>query len=517
MFETMNWVIAIFALLPLTMGALPQGTYNESSRGQLHYSPSNGFMNDPNGMFYSNGTYHLYYQYNPKSIIANNPQWGHATSNDLLHWKTHDIAIDSHSDENSIFSGSAVVDRNNTSGFFDDSTDPEERIVAFYTLDTPEKEVQNVAYSKDGGYSFEEYTANPVIDINSTQFRDPKVIWHEETNKWVMVVAHSQKYAINFYTSSDLKNWTYTSNFTSGLPGYQYEVPDLQHMTVEGQDDTYKWVLFISINPGAPLGGSAIQYFIGEFDGEKFVPDDDLVRMADYGKDWYASQTFSNLPKGEVIGLAWANNWQYTQEVPTYPWRGEQSLLRKMTLATVPTNSEHSTLMLKQEPISNFPATVETSVDILNCSAEVIGGSVGAFEIKLNVSGLYTGNTTLPTVFSMTVGSTENDDKITIGFVPFQTGQYMFIDRGGSNTWQHPLFNDKVSAYIEPQDEKNPVYDFHAIVDRSYIEVFTRNGTLAFSNAFYFTDGTVANKITLTTNNGFSAKGSVRTLKSIWN
>lgn len=207
-----------------------------SSRPLIHYSPNYGWMNDPNGLFYDkkDKIWHIYFQYNPNDTIWALPlYWGHATSKDLINWQQHDLAIGPENDNEGIYSGSIVIDYNNTTGFFNSSIDPEQRIVAIYTNNIHNLETQDIAYSFDGGYKFIKYKNNPVININSSQFRDPKVFWHEETNKWIMVVSKSQEYKIQIFGSTNLINWKLHSNFSSGYYGYQYECPGLIKIPIE--------------------------------------------------------------------------------------------------------------------------------------------------------------------------------------------------------------------------------------------------------------------------------------------
>lgn len=310
--------------LPTTVptGTVITGDYTGSYRPQVHYSPPKGFvsssetdflpaladrklrrqMNDPNGCHRdSNGTYHLYYQYNPLEYVAGNQHWGHATSDDLYHWTNQPIAIFPPNTTSQVFSGSAVLDPNNTSGFFPNSSDG---VVAVYTLNTPTLQVQEVAYSTDGGYTFTPYENNPVLSVGSNQFRDPKVFWYED--HWVMAVAAANDFTIEIYTSPNLTSWTFASNFTHhGLLGLAYECPNL--VQVPFQDDPSKsaWLMYISINPGAPLGGSVGQYFPGDFNGTHFVAYDSAARIADFAKDNYASQWFADTENGESISIAW--------------------------------------------------------------------------------------------------------------------------------------------------------------------------------------------------------------------
>ncbi|RSH82822.1 hypothetical protein EHS25_005812 [Saitozyma podzolica] len=276
-----------------TTAAVPTGTpiagnYTGPLRPQVHFSPPKGFMNDPNGLHVDrNGTWHMYYQYNPTDVVAGNQHWGHATSRDLYHWTNQPIALFPPNSTSGIFTGSAVIDSNNTSGFFPNTTDG---VVAIYTLNTATKQVQELAYSYDGGYSFTPYSGNPVIDVGSNQFRDPKVIWYED--HWVMALSYATEFTVGIYTSPNLKDWTHASNFThAGLLGLQYECPNLVEVPFKNSSGT-GWVLGIGINPGAPLGGSIDQYIPGQFNGTHFTAFDSAARIADFGKDNYAGQWF---------------------------------------------------------------------------------------------------------------------------------------------------------------------------------------------------------------------------------
>ena len=261
--------------------------------------------------------------------MAGNQHWGHATSRDLYTWENQKIAIYPGAEGEGIFSGSAVIDVNNTSGFFPNQTNG---VVAMYTLNTAQEEVQDIAYSTDGGYTFTKYASNPVISINSTQFRDPKVLWYAPTKSWVAVISYAQDFVIGIFTSPNLTNWTHASNFShAGLLGLQYECPNLVSLPMlknaslaepldpanfASTDEMY--ILQISINPGAPQGGSISQYFPGTFNGTHFTTADAATRLTDFGKDNYAGQFFYNIPAtSPQISIAWASNWEYAQLVPT--------------------------------------------------------------------------------------------------------------------------------------------------------------------------------------------------------
>ena len=297
----------------------------EKHRPVYHHTPLYGWMNDPNGLFYKDGTWHLYYQYNPYGSQWENMTWGHSTSTDLVHWKAEPTAIAPDA-LGAIFSGCCVVDKNNTAGFGNDA------IIAFYTS-AGASQMQSMAYSTDGGKTFTKYENNPVITSNVPDFRDPHVFWNAEAGFWNMILAAGQQMSI--YSSKDLKQWKHESDFGSeyGNHGGVWECPDLMKMKVRGTDKE-KWMLICNINPGGPFGGSATQYFIGEFDGHKFTCEDEPseTKWMDYGKDHYATITFDNAPDGRHVGVAWMSNWQYANQVPTKQFRSANSIARDFGL-----------------------------------------------------------------------------------------------------------------------------------------------------------------------------------------
>ena len=297
----------------------------EQYRPVYHHTPAYGWMNDPNGMFYKDGVWHLCYQFNPYGSQWENMTWGHSTSTDLVHWKAEPTAITPDA-LGTIFSGCCVVDKNNTAGFGNDA------IVAFYTS-AGARQTQSMAYSTDGGKTFTKYENNPVITSNVPDFRDPHVFWNAEVGFWNMILAAGQQMSI--YSSKDLKEWKHESDFGAeyGNHGGVWECPDLMKMKVAGTDKE-KWMLICNINPGGPFGGSATQYFIGEFDGHKFTCEDEPseTKWMDYGKDHYATITFDNAPEGRRVGIAWMSNWQYANQVPTKQFRSANSIARDFGL-----------------------------------------------------------------------------------------------------------------------------------------------------------------------------------------
>lgn len=297
----------------------------EKYRPVYHHTPAWGWMNDPNGMFYKDGVWHLYFQYNPYGSQWENMTWGHSTSTDLIHWTFQGAPIEADA-WGTIFSGSAVVDHNNTAGFGKGA------VVAMYTS-AGENQTQSIAYSNDNGQTFTKYDGNPVLTSNTPDYRDPHVFWNEDIKRWNMIMAEGQH--MDIYSSADLKEWKLESQFGAeyGNHGGVWECPDLMKMKVRGTDQ-YKWMLLCNINPGGPFGGSATQYFVGQFDGHKFTCESapEVTKWMDYGKDHYATVTFDNAPDGRHVAMAWMSNWQYANQVPTMQFRSANSVPRDLDL-----------------------------------------------------------------------------------------------------------------------------------------------------------------------------------------
>lgn len=514
--------------------------YLKENRPLVHFTPKKGWMNDPNGLWYDakEELYHLYFQYNPNDSVWGSPlYWGHAVSDDLTTWSERDIAIRPKSNDSAVFSGSAVVDFNNTSGFFNDSVDPRQRVVAIWTYNEPDKQSQYVSYSVDGGDTFIEYENNPVIDVNSTQFRDPKVIWHEESQKWIMTAAMSHKYEIVIYSSDDLKDWTYESAFANaGFLGYQYECPGLAKVPViqteQGEltisnltypntthyNSTYfnatnsssvkneAWVMFLSINPGSPLGGSGTQYFIGDFNGTHFEPFTRETKFLDLGKDYYALQTFFNSPnKDELLGIAWASNWQYANVVPTYEWRSSMSFVRNFTLREYAPNSATVHLNLNSEPILNAePLTADNGTfsiqdELLTSDSELFGSfpsnvstPVIDFEIEWSVNSIAYNNTLL-SGFALSLSAEDYEDFLLFGFEA--NAEAFFFDRGNTEepfVHANPFYTDKQSVNLEPystSDNGTKTYKVRGVVDQNIAELYFNDGSVVSTNTFFTTPG----------------------------
>ena len=301
----------------------------EKYRPAYHHTPLYGWMNDPNGMFYKDGVWHLYYQWNPYGSKWQNMTWGHSSSTDLVNWNHHPAAIEANG-LGAVFSGSSVVDTENTAGFGKNA------VVALYTS-ADLSQIQSIAHSVDHGHTFEIYPGNPVITLES-EARDPNMFWDTANNRWVLSLAHALAHEMLFFTSPDLKNWTLQSAFGKGKGAQDgvWECPDLFKLKVDGTDEE-KWVLVCNINPGGPFGGSATQYFVGDFDGTTFKADTDAdgnipTKWMDYGKDHYATVSWSGAPDNRRTLIGWMSNWQYAAEVPTLQYRSANTLPREAGL-----------------------------------------------------------------------------------------------------------------------------------------------------------------------------------------
>lgn len=312
----------------------------EKYRPTYHHTPLYGWMNDPNGMFYKDGAWHLYYQHNPYGSKWQNMTWGHSSSTDLVHWTHHPEAIRPDG-LGTIFSGNSVIDHDNTAGF------GAGEVITLYTS-CDKSQVQSLAHSSDNGMTFTKYPGNPVI-VTPNEARDPNIFRNSGINKWNLVLAGAMDHEMHIFSSPDLKEWTYESSFGKGYGAQDgvWECPDLFQLDVPGTNEK-KWVLLCNLNPGGKFGGSATQYFIGEFDGKKFTSDyapEDTLWM-DFGKDHYATVTWSDAPEGRRTAIGWMSNWQYANEVPTKQFRSANTLPRDLSLF----HSPEGKLLLASKP-----------------------------------------------------------------------------------------------------------------------------------------------------------------------
>jgi len=371
------WVVLGLALFscrdgekvkPINTVAEQQHHYLEEYRPQFHFSPPEKWMNDPNGLVYNKGIYHLFYQYYPEDIVWGPMHWGHATSKDMVHWKNKPIALFP-DEQGYIFSGSAVIDTDNSSGLGSVDNPPLVAIFTYHKAEWAEEgridfQTQGIAYSLDNGDTWVKYEGNPVIKNESIKdFRDPKVFWNGKTNNWTMLLVAGDH--LQIWQSPDLKDWAKVSEFgkDQGAHGGVWECPDMFPLKVEGTD-LEKWVLLISINPGAPNGGSGTQYFIGDFDGKTFTSDQKEHKWIDWGTDNYAGVTYNHTPNNDRIFIGWMSNWDYAQETPTEKWRSAMTLPRKLKLQAVNGTVELFNYPLKSvEKLRDLGTSQDLSID----------------------------------------------------------------------------------------------------------------------------------------------------------
>lgn len=401
---------------------------SEIVRPQFHFTPKKNWMNDPNGLVYKDGEYHLFFQHNPFGIEWGHMSWGHAVSKDLLNWDELSVAIPEEGDE-AIFSGSAVVDTNNTAGFGAGA------IVAIYTSDytrTPKLEAQSLAFSLDNGRTFTKYASNPVLDLNLEHFRDPKVFWDEYRSRWCMVVVKAHEHLVCIYSSKNLIEWELQSEFGKvAAQGGQWECPDLFEIQTESGS---VWVMLVSINPGGPRGTAGTQYFIGTFDGAVFTPthSTEAPRWIDFGDDNYAGVTYNSEPSNRRIFIGWMSSWQKDKAgTVSAPWKGQMTLPRELTI-------ENGNLM--QSPIQELKLKEQRTI-----SFTTNGGAVRILS---------------------TLG-----EIIEIGF----NGEEIYCDRSSFS-------GDSGPTPIQKVPTSQAVVDFLIIIDSGSIETFANRGATVLTN-----------------------------------
>jgi len=324
-------LLTLLALVAAPLVVAAQGAA-DPYRPRYHFAPARNWINDPNGLVFWQGEYHLFFQYNPKGELWGHMSWGHAVSRDLVSWNELPVALAGDESARMYFSGSAVVDSGNSSGFGSADEPP---LVAIYTAVVDQIQRQEIAYSVDRGRTWTEYPGNPVLDLGSREFRDPKVFWYAPGRHWVMVVSRGSERSLELYTSKDLKRWELASGFgpdEHAVPNW--ECPDLFELPVEGEPGARRWVLQIDVGGGALAGGSGGRYLVGSFDGVRFTPDGpgDELLWVDRGPDFYAAQSWSDAPDGRRLWIAWMSNWDYARETPTRGWRGAMTVPRELGL-----------------------------------------------------------------------------------------------------------------------------------------------------------------------------------------
>lgn len=442
--------------------------YNEKYRPQYHFSPQYGWTNDPNGMVYQNGEYHLYFQHNPYGVTWGNMNWGHATSKDLIKWEYLPIALAPDS-LGAIFSGSAVIDKNNTAGF------GENALVAIYTS-AGDIQTQSIAYSLDNGITFTKYENNPVLtDLNYRDFRDPKVFWHEASNQWVMSLATTQ--VITFYGSKNLKEWTKLSDFGEGIGNHEgvWECPDLIPISYNGQT---KWVLIVSINPGGPNGGSASQYFIGQFDGKQFKADNlPYPLWLDYGRDNYAGVAWNNSPDNRHVFIGWMSNWDYANQVPTTNFANAMTLPRELGLAH---NGKH--LVMTSNPVEEIKDLRDETITVSDIDItsdytieKLLKSNNGAYEIEMDIEV-----SSNPKSFSFKLLNREKEE---LNFIFDLSNESLLVDRSKSGSIN---FSDRFATSSSKAPlVKKEIYKIRLFMDNASSELFVNNGEVVQTNIIF--------------------------------
>ncbi|MDQ5860874.1 MAG: glycoside hydrolase family 32 protein [Actinomycetota bacterium] len=468
-------------------------TTADTFRPALHYAARNTWLNDPNGLIFHEGVYHLYYQTNPLDNVWGNMSWGHATSPDLVTWTEHPVAISCDAEED-IFSGSIVFDRDNTSGFGTDSAPP---LVAVYTSAFKPGsahhgvQAQSLAYSRDGGYTWTKHTANPVLNRGSAEFRDPKVIRYDggAGSYWVMVAVEATDFQVVLYKSEDLKSWELLSTFgPANATGGVWECPDLFFLPVDGDPENLQWVLTVNLNPGGPNNGSAGQYFVGDFDGSTFTSAttvtkglQDPARLGEYqwldwGRDYYAAVSFSDAPNNRRLMIAWMNNWEYANHIPTSPWRSPMTLVREISLHSI-----DGKLRLVQKAAADlttvaYPATsFHLSETIVSDGTQVLDGAAGTVQ---RIDATFTRGSAEEFGLILRV---DGGHGTRVGIRPAQGT--LHVDRRTSG--QTDFHKSFPSIDTAPIREIEGSYELTIFVDRCSVEVFAQDGQVTMTELIF--------------------------------
>jgi sucrose-6-phosphate hydrolase SacC (GH32 family) len=497
-------------LTPLLLSLLASGCAvkpapipaDELFRPQLSYSPQRNWMNDPNGLVYHDGEYHLFYQYNPNGSTWGDMSWGHAVSPDLLRWAELPPALPVRKDSRGnitemIFSGSAVVDHANTSGL---GQPGRPAMVALYTSVYPQTlalpngrsiragtQAQSLVYSLDRGRSWQAHPDNPVLELPPApyageyrDFRDPKLFWHAPQQKWVMVLVLPNKHKALFYSSRDLRHWEWMSEFgPAAATGGIWECPDLFELPVDGDPARRKWVLIMSPNPGGPAGGSGTQYFLGHFDGTRFVADPPApgqpVRWLDHGADFYAAVSYNGMPDGRRVLVGWMNNWLYGQQVPTGSWRSAQSVPRELALRTI-----DGQVQLVQQPIAEFErqrsrVLHQAATTQVATGEQALGAPAReALELGLALRPQAAARTGLRL-------RSASGEQVDIGYDALK--QQLYVERNGAG--QHAFHPDFANRQSAPAVLRDGSLRLRVLVDRASVTVFAGEGETVLTSQFF--------------------------------
>lgn len=488
------------------------GYMDEPLRPQFHFSPEINWMNDPNGLVYHDGEYHLFYQYNPAGNSWGHMSWGHAVSGDLVHWKHLPLAIP---EEDGImaFSGCCVVDHHNTSGLGVDGKPP---MVAVYTGHGHGKQVQNLAYSNDNGRTWTKYENNPVIDISNPDFRDPKVFWHQISGRWIMVVSLAREKVLVFYASDDLKNWIEQSRF--GPAGVKeksnWECPDLFELPVEGGDGKKLWVLEADMGSGSVAGGSGGEYFVGHFDGTAFTKIQD-AQWVDFGRDFYAPVSWSDVPAsdGRRLWIGWANNWE-TCLVPTSPWRSCMSVPRTLTLRKVQVAGDDAVkYVMVQRPVKELVQLRSQSLSLDTSAASWPPSEVLKAGELLDLT--FELHTTLQPNAARSVGlriRTGDDEYTEVGYDKKHLAVYVDRSKSGDVTFHHAF----AGRHEAPARLVNGEVALKILVDRSSIEVFVNDGEAVITDRIFPTSRQAAIEVFAGDDSAKVTATTLYPLKSVW-
>lgn len=499
-------------------GMAADAPFQEKYRPQVHFTPPAHWMNDPNGMVYHNGEYHLFYQHYPEKSVWGPMHWGHAVSTDLVHWEHMPVALYPDS-LGYIFSGSAVVDSKNTSGLGTAENPP---LIAFFTYHDMEAERQErfheiesqaIAFSLDNGRTWTKYEKNPVVpNPGIRDFRDPKVIRHEESGQWIMSVAAGQ--VIQFYTSPNCLDWTYASEFGEGVGnhGGVWECPDLFPLKVDGTDEM-RWVLIVNINPGGPAGGSATQYFVGDFDGKNFTSHQDVTLWMDYGKDNYAGVTWSNAPDNRRILVGWMNNWQYAGEKPTQVWSGAATFPRDLGLVDA-----GGRYLLTSKPVKEIEKLYGETESIKD--AEITNSKVifektpftkAPVEVLLTFDVKENTRMDFPGKYGITFKNSAGE-YYTIGYD--NVDNYFYADRthaAGEEISENFPSKQTVPFIVNPETAT-----WRILLDTSSVEFFTSDGKVVVTNVVYPSEAFDQMEIFAENGKINLKEARITELKSIW-
>jgi fructan beta-fructosidase len=486
----------VVGFVALLAGAQSTG-YDQPFRPQVHFSPREHWTNDPNGLVYFRGQYHLFFQYNPFGDVWGHMSWGHAVSTDLLHWHELPVAIPE-KDGEMVFTGSVVVDHTNSSDLCAKGTECMVAVYTGYRENVKGKpQDQNLAYSRDNGRTWTRYEGNPVLDLHMSDFRDPSVFWEEKARHWVLAVALPREHKVRLYSSPNLKQWTQMSDFgPMGDVAGDWECPDLLRVPASVKNGADVWVMKVGLNPGAPQGGSGEQYFVGSFDGMRFTAGTQPGShgWTNYGKDDYCAISFNHLPAGsKPVLLGWMSNWQYAAKLPTSPWRGQMSVPRRLSYIR-----DGAGVALRQEPVI---AALRAGHAAITSGAEIVREA--PFELVLHF------DPKAQEAFGLKLYS-DGEHWTEVGFDRAK-GEF-YIDRMRSGENVAPEFPVRTTA---PLHSERP-YDVHLIIDRSSVEAYAQDGTIAMTNLVFPPSARIRAAFFSREGEKPAVSGDVWALRSIW-